>query len=163
MPRLMNPETGEIVRASRKGADILRDEQGYVDAEPSAVVGGPAGVPAAETIIVDNLRASDWNAASAERLHRFVQSGGRRYAEAVREYEKTHQDRGHVLAIIDARLNELPADEVPSDDDEPSDRPAKSASREDWNAYAETLGLDPDDYSSKDDLIDAVDEAEDSA
>lgn len=37
-------------------------------------------------------------------------------------------------------------------------RPAKSASRGDWDDYARSLGLDPDDYPSKDDLIQAVDE-----
>lgn len=40
-----------------------------------------------------------------------------------------------------------------------SGRPNKNASREAWDAYAESLGLDPDDFSSKDSLIDAVDQA----
>jgi hypothetical protein len=40
------------------------------------------------------------------------------------------------------------------------DRPAASATRADWDEYAESLGLDPEEYGNKDDLIAAVDDAE---
>jgi hypothetical protein len=35
-------------------------------------------------------------------------------------------------------------------------KPAKSATRDEWDAYAQSMGVDPDDYSSKDDLIEAL-------
>ena len=184
MPLLIDPDTNERVHATRKGAQILR-ERGYEDARPTGVVGGPAGVPIAEGIIVDNLRAVDWDAASPRRIAKFLASGGRRYAQAVLEYEQAHQDRQRVVELIRARLNELPAEPdfagvvIPDTDpvtaasgtevsaetaedpeaDQPK-RPAKQAGREKWDAYAQALGLDPENYSSKDDLIAAVDEAE---
>lgn len=34
--------------------------------------------------------------------------------------------------------------------------PAKSATRQEWDDYARTQGVDPGEYSSKDDLIDAL-------
>lgn len=42
------------------------------------------------------------------------------------------------------------------------DRPTKDQSRGLWDDYASSLGLNPDDYSNKDDLIEAVDAAEES-
>lgn len=43
------------------------------------------------------------------------------------------------------------------DDVEPSDEPpAKSATRGEWDEYAASIGIDPEQYSSKDDLIAAV-------
>lgn len=38
------------------------------------------------------------------------------------------------------------------------DAPAKSATREDWDAYAASIGLDPSAYSSKEELQDAVED-----
>jgi len=47
-----------------------------------------------------------------------------------------------------------------SGDGKPADsgdgKPAKSATRDEWDAYAQSMGVDPDDYSSKDDLIEAL-------
>jgi hypothetical protein len=34
--------------------------------------------------------------------------------------------------------------------------PARSATRQDWDAYARTVGLDPDGFTNKDDLIAAI-------
>lgn len=155
---LINPDTNERVWASEKHGKILRD-QGWVDARPSnapPVDHGPIG------IIVQNLRVSDYNEASTDRIYRFLQSGDREYAQGVLDYERSHQDRGIVIQLAQARLAELgpaPASND-SDDADDAERPAKNASREDWNAYAESLGLAPEDYSSKDDVIAAVDEAE---
>ena len=36
------------------------------------------------------------------------------------------------------------------------DAPAKSATRAEWDEYAQKLGLDPEEYSSKGELIEAV-------
>lgn len=41
--------------------------------------------------------------------------------------------------------------------DQPAEPPAKSATREEWDSYASSVGLDPNDYASKDELQDAVD------
>ncbi len=40
------------------------------------------------------------------------------------------------------------------------DRPAKDASRADWDEYATSLNLNPDEYSNKEALIEAADAAE---
>lgn len=40
------------------------------------------------------------------------------------------------------------------------ERPAASASRADWDEYAQSLDIDPEEYSNKDDLIAAVDAEE---
>lgn len=37
-------------------------------------------------------------------------------------------------------------------------RPAKSASRADWDVFAEGQGLDPSEYATKEDLIEALEE-----
>jgi hypothetical protein len=39
---------------------------------------------------------------------------------------------------------------------EEATRPNKSAKRADWDAYAESIGIDPSEYETKDDLIEAV-------
>jgi hypothetical protein len=176
MPLLIHPETGERVDASPEGAKVLREE-GYTDAEagPSA---SPVGVPQARRLIVDSLDADEYDAASPDRIGKFLASGWRTYAEKVLEYERSHQNRNQVVAMIEARLEALPDPDSdhPEAQGQPvvasgrhvdavvgvpsTDRPAKSASREDWNAYAQSLGIDPEEHSSKDDLIEAVDEKE---
>jgi hypothetical protein len=40
-----------------------------------------------------------------------------------------------------------------------SEQPAKSASRDEWNAYAQSVGVNPDEYGTKDELIEAVEAA----
>lgn len=40
---------------------------------------------------------------------------------------------------------------------DPDAAPAKSASREEWDTYARSIGVNPDDYSSKEELQSAVD------
>lgn len=161
MPLLINPETGERVHASHKGAEILRDEQGFVDAEPSTAIGGPLGIPQPTGIIVDNLREVDWNGANIRRIRSFLESGDRAYAEAVLAYEREHRQRDAVIELIGARLDELPESQAEHEPDgDALERPAKGASREDWDAYAESIDLDPSEFSSKQDLIDAVDGAE---
>lgn len=37
-----------------------------------------------------------------------------------------------------------------------SEAPTKSATRKEWDAYAEAQGVDPSEYSSKDELIEAL-------
>jgi hypothetical protein len=157
---LINPETNQRVQASIAGAEALR-EKGWQDASsgnaPSVKDFGSSG------IIVQNLRASDYESASIERIHRFLQSGNEEYARGVLAYERSHQDRPVVVSLATGRLKELDAElseDAPADG---SERPAKSASREDWDQYAESIGVDPEKFSSKQDLIDAVDEAEQAA
>lgn len=41
-----------------------------------------------------------------------------------------------------------------------TDRPPKAATREDWDSYALKLDLDPHAFSSKDELIAAIDKKE---
>lgn len=41
-----------------------------------------------------------------------------------------------------------------------ADRPTKDASRGDWDDYAQSLGLNPDEFSNKDALIEAVEAEE---
>lgn len=45
--------------------------------------------------------------------------------------------------------------EAPEEEVE-SGAPAKSASRGEWDEYALSQGLDPDDYATKEDLIEAL-------
>lgn len=52
---------------------------------------------------------------------------------------------GKVVAAVDVATTEAQVE-----------APAKSASREDWDAYATAQGLDPAEFSNKDDLIKAV-------
>lgn len=88
MEKLSNPETGEIVHASRGTAERLREE-GYED----------------------------------------VASGSSQDSEGSGE--------------------------------EVQEAPAKSATREEWDGYAESLGVDPEQFSSKDDLIEAIEAKDD--
>ena len=39
------------------------------------------------------------------------------------------------------------------------EQPAKSAKRDEWDEYARLQGLDPEEYSTKDDLIEAAEAA----
>lgn len=58
----------------------------------------------------------------------------------------------HAEELVEAGTHAyVPADEFVSDE-----APAKNAKRDAWDAYAESKGLDPADYDSKDDLIEAV-------
>lgn len=62
------------------------------------------------------------------------------------------------------RGDDVPAsDEVPGTGDavagdtgSSDEAPAHSATREEWNAYAESKGLDPEEYGNKEELIEAV-------
>lgn len=44
-------------------------------------------------------------------------------------------------------------------EDAPSEAPNKSAKRDEWDAYARSQGIDPDEHKTKDDLIAAVEAA----
>ena len=58
----------------------------------------------------------------------------------------------HAEELVEAGTHEyVPADEFIS-----NEPPAKSAKRDAWDAYAESKGLDPADFDSKDELIEAV-------
>ena len=46
-----------------------------------------------------------------------------------------------------------------SEEEEDGGKPAKSASREDWDEYARSQGVDPDEFSNKDDLVAHFDSA----
>lgn len=71
-------------------------------------------------------------------------------------------DRIEEVGVI--RGDDVPAsDEVPGTGDavaggtgSPDEAPAHSATREEWNAYAESKGLDPEEYGNKEELIEAV-------
>lgn len=43
-----------------------------------------------------------------------------------------------------------------SDGSDESSKPWKTATRAEWDEYAKSQGVDPEQYSSKDDLIDAL-------
>ena len=58
----------------------------------------------------------------------------------------------HADELVEAGTHEyVPADEFISDE-----APAKNSKRDVWDAYAESKGLDPADFDSKDELIEAV-------
>lgn len=71
-------------------------------------------------------------------------------------------DRIEEVGVI--RGDDVPAsDEVPGTGDavagdtgSSDEAPAHSATREEWNAYAESKGLDPEEYGNKEELIEAV-------
>lgn len=60
-------------------------------------------------------------------------------------------------ATAERLRKELGASDEASGSD--SAQPAKSATREEWNDYAESIGLDPEEYGSKGELIEAVEAA----
>lgn len=158
MPHLIDPETGERVFASEEAAKTLKKEHGYTDAESEAPLGPPAGVPQPSGVIVQALRDVDWDGADLAKVNAFLESGNGEYVEAVLAHEQSHRQRPDVIEAIEQRLAELADDGTL---ELALERPAKSANRDDWDAYARSLDIDPDEYSSKDDLIAAVDRAED--
>jgi hypothetical protein len=150
---LIHPTTHDRVRASEANAKILR-RQGWVNARPAR--DNTPTDPGRTGIIVQGLRATDYDAAPTERIAAFLQSGNLEYAEGVLDYETDHRNRPHVLRLINARIDQLVDRLVDELDQDELERPAPTASRGDWNAYATTLGLDAESYNSKDDLIKAV-------
>jgi hypothetical protein len=56
----------------------------------------------------------------------------------------------------DVGVETVPVSSEASEDEDADDRPNKSASREEWDEYARSKGVNPDDFSTKDDLIDAL-------
>lgn len=59
-----------------------------------------------------------------------------------------------VDAQPDAESDE--AESADSDDDQVNEMPAEGASREAWNTYAESVGVNPAEFSKKDSLIEAL-------
>jgi len=57
----------------------------------------------------------------------------------------------HPLELADDYGADVVMPEAPAKKDGP---PAKSASREEWDEFARSQGVDPEEFSSKDDLID---------
>lgn len=164
---LINPDTNERVQASVKGAEDLR-ERGWLDASPRNTAPTTKD-PGRSGIIVQNLRVSDYNAASVDRIHKFLQSGDSEYAAGVLVYEQDHQNRPVIVTLAQSRLRELADAEPPvvaedlddeDDDAEPLERPAKQAGLEKWAAYARSVGVNPAEHDTKDDLIKAVDAAQ---
>jgi len=59
----------------------------------------------------------------------------------------------HPLELAEDYGADVQMPEAPAKKDGP---PAKSASKDEWDAYAREQGVDPEKYSSKDDLIEAL-------
>lgn len=72
-----------------------------------------------------------------------------------------HPDTGHVVHVSQTggetwRARGYTDPSAPQDAKGDSEQPAKSATRAEWDDYARSVGVNPDDYSSKDDLIEAL-------
>lgn len=72
---------------------------------------------------------------------------------------KLKRPDGRIVSVSEAGVEALRARGYTDPDSTPpatSEAPAKSATRQEWDDYARAQGVDPDDYSSKDELIEAL-------
>lgn len=91
----------------------------------------------------------------------------RRVAEdrSAADYNRTEPHTGEALEKPDepdpAEAEALAAKEVSvAQPDGAAERPAAKDNRNAWNAYAESIGLNPADYGTKEELVKAVEKAE---
>jgi hypothetical protein len=82
--------------------------------------------------------------------------------KAAQERADEIEEAGVIMADDVPASDEVPgtgdavAGDSGEDGDDADDAPPHSASREEWDAYAQSKGLDPEEFGNKEDLIAAV-------
>lgn len=89
--------------AKEEGVDGVKGTMG-----PAKLIGLiEAHRAAGGDVIHGDLRARDYDSATPEQIGVFVGAADQEYAKAVLAYEREHQKRDDVIALVEARLDDL--------------------------------------------------------